>query len=167
MSTITAIPVSEYLETVYRPDREYIDGMLLERNVGEWSHSRLQMILSSFLKTKENALGILVTIEQRVQVKPNRFRVPDILVLTGSPPSGGIVREPPFLCVEILSPSDRMQEMQGRVDDYLAFGVPYVWVIQPEPLRAFVYTLDAMHEAKDGVLTTDQPAIRVVLSELE
>ena len=32
-----AVPVSlqEYLETSYRPDCDYLDGELLERNVGE------------------------------------------------------------------------------------------------------------------------------------
>ncbi|HXE11089.1 MAG TPA: Uma2 family endonuclease [Bryobacteraceae bacterium] len=71
------------------------------------------------------------------------------------------------MCVEILSPRDRMAEMQERIDDYLAFGVRYVWVIHPQTRRAFVYTLDGMREAKDGVLSTVHPEIRVVLSELE
>ena len=167
MSVRSVVPVTEYLETVYRPDREYIDGELLERNVGEWDHSRFQALLSHYLLDRERQWGILAVLAQRVQVNAARFRVPDIVVLTGPPPTSGIVREPPFLCIEILSPRDRMQEMQERVDDYLAFGVPHVWVIQPHPLRAFVYTRDGMHEAKDGVLTTAQPALRVVLSELQ
>jgi hypothetical protein len=43
MERSTLISVEEYLNTSYRPDREYIDGALLERNVGERAHSRLQM----------------------------------------------------------------------------------------------------------------------------
>ena len=35
------IPVSEYLATVYRPDGDYIDGEVLERNLGEQAHSLL------------------------------------------------------------------------------------------------------------------------------
>jgi hypothetical protein len=31
-----ALTLSEYLAASYRPDREYLDGELLERNVGEW-----------------------------------------------------------------------------------------------------------------------------------
>jgi Uma2 family endonuclease len=162
----TFVPLSEYLDTVYRPDCEYIDGELLERNVGEWDHSRLQMLLSGYLLSREKELGILVVPEQRVQVKPTRFRVPDITVITAAP-KGGIIQEPPFLCVEILSPRDRMAEMQERIDDYLGFGVRYVWIIHPPTRRAFVYTVNGMHEAKDGVLSTVNPDIRVVLSELE
>ncbi len=41
MPATTAVLLSEYLETSYRPDCEYIDGELLERNVGEWDYSRL------------------------------------------------------------------------------------------------------------------------------
>lgn len=86
MSTVTFVPLTEYLETSYRPDCEYLDGELLERNVGEWDHSRLQMLLSGFLHRQEKQWGILVVTEQRVQVKARRFRVPDICVLTGPPP---------------------------------------------------------------------------------
>jgi hypothetical protein len=32
----TTVPLSEYLNTSYRPDRDYLDGELMERNVGEW-----------------------------------------------------------------------------------------------------------------------------------
>ena len=166
MATTTAVPLSEYLNTSYRPDCEYIDGELLERNVGEWDHSRLQMLLSRYLCDREKQWGILVVVEQRVQVKPTRFRVPDISVLTG-PPSGPILREPPFLCVEILTPSDRIQEMQERIDDYLSFGVRYVWLIHPRTRRAFVYTAEGVQEVKDGILCTKDPEIRVPFAELE
>lgn len=42
MSAVTLISIGEYLATNYRPDREYIDGEILERNVGELDHSWLQ-----------------------------------------------------------------------------------------------------------------------------
>ncbi len=164
-STVTAVPLEEYLDTSYRPDCEYLDGEMLERNVGEWDHSRLQTLLSRDLCNRENELGIVVVVEQRVQVKPRRFRVPDIAVLA-KPPAGPIIQEPPLLCIEILSPRDRMQEMQERIDDYLNFGVRYVWVIHPRTRRAFVYTPQGFHEAKDGVLRTENPEICVSLSDL-
>lgn len=158
--------LTEYLETNYRPDCEYLDGQLLERNVGEWDHSRLQGLLSGFLFNREKKWGILVVIAQRVQVRPRRFRVPDILVLTG-PPGGQILTAPPFVCIEILSPRDRMAEMQERIDDYLDFGVRYVWLINPRKRRAFIYTSDAVQEVKDGILHTSNPDIRVNLAELD
>ncbi len=166
-TTASVVPLTEYLNTSYRPDCEYIDGELLERNVGEWDHSRLQTLLSRFLSNREKELGIIVVVEQRVQVSRTRFRVPDISVLAGPPPAGPIIEEPPFLCVELLSPRDRMGEMQERIDDYLDFGVRYVWVINPRTKRVFVYTRERVQEVRDGILRTENPAIDVSLFNLE
>ena len=166
MSTATAVSLKEYLNTSYRPDCDYLDGELLERNVGEWDHSRLQMLLSRYLSNREKEWGIVVVPEQRVQVKARRFRVPDITVIAGGPPDGPIITNPPFLCIEILSPSDRLTEMQERIDDYLSFGVSYVWLIDPRTRQAYVHTSSAIRQVRDGVLTTDNPDIRVVLDEL-
>jgi Uma2 family endonuclease len=166
MATATIIPLSEYLATSYRPDREYIDGELLERNLGESDHSRLQALLIFYLMSRESEWGIVIMPEQRVQVKPTRYRVPDITVVAGPLPSTPIVHEPPFLCIEILSRRDSMYEMQDRIDDYLSFGVPYIWVLNPRTRRAFVYTPDGMREAKDGMLRTQNPDIEVPLSAL-
>jgi Uma2 family endonuclease len=143
-----------------------MDGELLERNVGEWDHSRLQTLIARYLGNREEQWGILVVVEQRVQVKPTRFRVPDISVVKQRP-TRGIIKEPPLLCIEIVSPEDRMQQMQNKIDDYLAFGVPSVWLIYPTTRRAFIYTADAVQEVKDGVLSTRELEIRVPLSELE
>jgi len=46
MATILHIPLCEYLETSYRPDREYVDGEVKERNVGKWEHARVQWLLA-------------------------------------------------------------------------------------------------------------------------
>ena len=166
MSTVIAIPLRTYLETVYRPDCEYLDGELLERNVGEWDHSRLQGLLPGNLLQLEKQLGILVVPKPRVKVQPTRFRVPAIAVILGAPPDKPIVDQPPLLCIEILSRRDRIEEMQERIDDYLAFGVPYVWLIHPRTRRAFVYTTTGVEEAKDGLLRTSAPEICVSLPDL-
>ena len=167
MSTVVTVPVSEYLDNVYRPDREYIDGELLERNMGELDHSRCQMLMSRYLSNREEKWGLIVLPEQRVQVTATRFRVPDITVLVGPLPATQILREPPFLCIEILSKTDSMDDMQARIDDYLSFGVPHVWVINPRTTRAFDYTLAGMQEARDGILRTRQPDIVLPIHGLE
>lgn len=167
MSVATVVPLTEYLNTSYRPDCDYLEGELLERNVGEWDHARLQGLLYGYLLSREKQLGILVVPEQRVQVKARRFRVPDITVLAGPRPAGGIITEPPFLCIEILSPSDRVVEMQDRIRDYLDFGVCYVWLIDPKTGLTFVYTPASVKEVRNGILTTQDPDINVSLSELE
>lgn len=166
VGTETLVPVEEYLHASYGPDREYLDGRVVERNVGELDHSELQTELSTFLNVRRRRWGIRVYVEQRVQVKPTRFRVPDICVVSGPRPQGPILTEPPLLCIEILSPEDRVAEMQERIDDYLEFGVRYVWVIDPRKQRAWIYTAGGAQEAREGVLRTADPEIVVPLREI-
>ena len=169
-STTTLIPVEEYLRTDYSPDRDYVDGVVLERHVGEKDHNKLQKALLFYLGARERELGIFVIHEQRLQVTATRYRVPDFCVIAGSEPDKQVFDEPPLVCVEILSPEDRISRMQERIDDYLAFGVGYVWVIDPKTRRAWVHTPAGISEAKDGVLRTDKgtgaPEIVVPLAEL-
>ena len=47
MATGTLASVNEYLSTSYHPDCEYIDGVILERNVGERDHSSFASALIS------------------------------------------------------------------------------------------------------------------------
>jgi len=159
----TAVPVSEYLYTDYRPDVDYIDGELEERNVGEWDHARLQALIERYLGNRERDWGILVVPEQRIQVSPTRFRVPDIAVVAKRP-AGGVITEPPLLCIEILSPEDRATRVQARIDDYLNMGVRCVWLVDPATRRAWIHTLAGSCEAKDGILTAGQ--IRLALSDI-
>ncbi len=165
MSVATTVPLSEYLNTSYRPDCEYIDGELVERNVGEWDHSRLQALLTGCFLRLEKKLGILVVTEQRVQVKATRFRIPDVAVVLGPRPEGGIVTSPPFLCVEVISPEDRFTKVREKVADFLEFGVQYIWVIDPVTKLATIYTQDGVREVRDGVLTSQNPDITIDLND--
>ncbi|MCX6597254.1 MAG: Uma2 family endonuclease, partial [Acidobacteria bacterium] len=125
------IPLEEYLSTTYHPDCDYVDGELLERNVGEVAHGRFQGQLASYLLSLEPVLGIWVAIELRVQISAQRIRIPDITVMLGEP-EGRIVTVAPFLLIEILSEWDSLRTIQDRIDDYRAMGVPHIWVIDPE-----------------------------------
>ncbi len=160
------ISVEEYLHTTYDPDCDYVDGEVLERNWGERDHSTLQRELILFLCDRRKMWNIFVLLEQRIQVSPTRFRVPDICIYAGEGPREQIFRTPPFICIEILSPEDRWERMQKKIDDYLRFGVPYVWVINPPDQRAWAYTKDGSVEVRDGVLRTENPSLAVPLTEI-
>jgi Uma2 family endonuclease len=163
MATGELLSVREYLSTSYRPDRDYVDGLLVERNLGERDHSRLQMAVSAYLHNRRKEFGISVFPEQRVQVSPTRFRVPDVCVVKGQP-TEQIFRTPPFICIEILSPDDRLSEMQERVQDYLKFGVPYIWILDPATRKAYRSTLGSLTEISE--LRTEDPEIAVPLQAL-
>jgi Uma2 family endonuclease len=166
MASRTLISVEEYLRTSYRPDCDYVDGEVLERNVGELDHSWLQTMLSAFLVNRRSQWGITVLVEQRVQVKATRFRIPDICVTLGPKPAEQILTKPPFICIEILSPEDRWPRTQQRIDDYLAMGVPHVWVLDPVTKQAYSVTKEGTREISDGFLRTQHPTIEVPLSEI-
>lgn len=166
MPAATQIPVSEYLATSYRPDCDYIDGEVVERNVGERTHSRVQGLILAFLLRLEKELGIQVLPEQRVQVTSTRFRVPDVCALAADAPFEEIVTYPPLLCVEILSKDDTMTQMQEKIDDYLSMGVRNVSVIDPRLRQGYLYTADGMHEAKDGILRAVNSGIAVPMAAL-
>jgi Uma2 family endonuclease len=96
-------------------------------------------------------------------VKPTRFRIPDVCIVLGQP-DGQIFRRPPFLCIEVLSNDDRMSRVQERIDDYLAMGVRYVWVLDPASRRAYVATAaTGLREVREAVLRTENPALDLPL----
>lgn len=163
-STGTLVSLDEYLSTVYDADREFVDGELIERNMGEFDHSALLGIIFASLHGQRRESGIHVFPELRVQVAATRYRVPDITVTTQKG-KGRVLRVPPFLCVEILSPEDRASRMETKIDDYLAFGVRHVWVIDGRERRAWSYTSGGRRESST-LLTTSEPRLTLALDEI-
>jgi Uma2 family endonuclease len=163
MATGSLVSVKEYLSTSYRPDCDYVDGVLAERNLGEYDHSRLQGEVMVYLHLRRKEWGIWVVPSLRILVSPTRFRVPDVCVTTAEP-TGQILRTPPYICIEILSPKDRLSEMQRRVQDYLNFGVAYVWILDPATRKAYRSTPGALTEISE--LRTEDPEIVVPLQAL-
>src|SRR4051794_27097611 len=164
MPAETLVSVEEYVSKTYDPDCEYVDGTLLERNMGESDHAGIQGLLVAWLLTRRKQFGIHVFPELRVQVAPGRYRVPDITVTTQKI-SGRILRVPPFLCVEILSPEDRAGRMEEKIDDYLRFGIAHIWLIDPRSRRAWSYGRDGQRFAT-SLLTTTNPEIELPIEDL-
>jgi len=164
MATGTLISLDEYLSTIYDPDCEFVDGELLERNMGESDHSGIQGIIVAVLYNQRRQYGIYVFPALRVQVAATRYRIPDITVTTQKV-RGKILREPPFLCIEILSPEDRASRMQTKIEDYLSFGVQHVWIIDPDSRKGWSYTRQGKWESTE-VLATSNPRLTLSLKEI-
>jgi Uma2 family endonuclease len=131
MATALHIAIEEYLGLSFRPDREYVDGEIRERNVGKWEHARVQALLAAWFVNHEKEWSTASSTEQRVRVSLTRVRVPDLIVLpAGSEPE--VVTEPPLLVVEILPPDDSYSDTQERAQDYRAMGVETIWIIDPK-----------------------------------
>jgi Uma2 family endonuclease len=165
MSARTLISVEDYLASSYEPDCDFVDGHIEERNVGELSHSIVQLRVGSYLLVQYGPMGAVVATECRIRVKPSRVRIPDICLFLGDPEER-VPTKPPFICIEILSPEDRMSRVEVRINDYLAMGVPYVWVLDPETRQAFTATAaEGLKEVKTGALRTENPVLELPLSE--
>ena len=137
MECTDKVPIEQYLHTVYRPDVEYIDGEIQERNVGEIPHSRALVEVLDWFFQREREWRIQVLPNVRVQVAPARFRVPDVCVSASSSTDRKIVTTAPLLVVEVLSPEDRIDRYQQRITDYRAMGVQGIWVLDPETKRGW------------------------------
>jgi Uma2 family endonuclease len=122
------------------------------------------MALGAYLYQRRAQWGAHVHPEQRVQVSAARFRVPEICVAVGDEPKESILTLPPFLCIENLSREDGRSKLQQRVDDYLALGVPNVWMLDPFHRRAWRCSADGMLEARER--RTENPEIIVPLDEI-
>jgi Uma2 family endonuclease len=164
MATKTLVPLSEYLETTYRPDCEWIDGELRERHLGELPHASVQAFFTAYFTVHKKEFGVRVYPELRLQVASQRYRIPDVMVMRSGDPAEAIVTVPPLLCIEIISRDDRMSDMQEKVDDYLKMGVETVWVIDPRRRKAF--QTDGLSLQPVEELTVNGTVIRVAVGEV-
>jgi Uma2 family endonuclease len=166
MSTPTLISLAEYLSTSYRPDCDYVDGEIRERNVGESERSILQAAITAWFWNHQREWEIEVRPEQRVQVSPTRYRVPDVCVLRGDQPREPIASTPPLICIEILSKADTLRSMRERVKDYLDFGTEHVWVLDPATREAFVCSQSGLDTRTTGHLLASGTPVFLSLEEV-
>ncbi|MGI4756320.1 MAG: Uma2 family endonuclease [Janthinobacterium lividum] len=160
------IPVEKYLRTTYHPDRDYVDGHLEIRNTGNWEHGDLQSALVAYLRTHAREWGIYAVAECRLQVKPDNFRIPDVMVVSREKKPELIIRDAPLLCIEVLSPDDTVKRIMCRVEDYIAMGVKAVWVLEPKRSEVLVVSRTESRWTDARVLTVEGTAIRVDLDEI-
>ena len=158
--------VREYLRTSWSPDREFVDVLIEERNLGEKDHSIIQRYLTFLFMLKRAEWRVEVFPELRTQTKARNFRVPDVLVMRAGDKFERYVTRPPLVAIEILSPEDSVRAMQGKAAEYRSFGVEHIWIIDPEPRIAYRYTGSALEEVRTGELSVAGTPIRVVLSEM-
>jgi Uma2 family endonuclease len=165
MSKAALVTVQEYLATSYRPDCDYVDGVLIERNVGTRDHSVTQGRLIAWFDRRES-LRLEAVPEQRLQFSSSRFRIPDVCVVKLPIPEEPVFTEPPYICIEVFSREDSLRRLQDRLDDYLNLGVENIWVIDPEPQRAWWVTREGLFEALDRVLRTRDAAVALPIADL-
>jgi Uma2 family endonuclease len=164
MGTKTLIPVEEYLRTSYEGvDREYVRGELVERGMPLLAHGRIQARLASVFGKLEKEFGLYACTETRMRLGADVIRIPDVAVFHPDLPSEPVPSQPPLIVIEILSPDDRHSEVHEKLEEYRMWGVPKVWLIDPQLHKLYVY---------DGGLRTvnalelSEPPVRLEAAEI-
>ena len=162
--TTTLMPVDEYLRLNCKPACEYRDGVLTRKSMPTLNHSLIQARIIQLLLNEYP--DFLTGSELHVRPRENRYLVPDVAVLRKDRIYAPYPTEPIHLCVEVLSPDDRFSEVVAKCEEYLAWGVPMVWIIDPVNRVAWEFSPNrSLHEVSlDGSLTA--PEIAIPLAEL-
>ena len=72
-------------------------------------------------------------------------------------PAKGFLTVAPELVVEIVSTSDRWQEMRQKIEEYFAIGVQRVWIVEPDNRDVLVYSASTeMRKLGEGDLLTGE-----------
>ena len=164
MRVETPISVEEYWNTSYDPDMEYVDGVLVEPNVGDWYHGLVQRNVIFALTARYPRVFAIPGLRSKTQ--ETRFRLPDVCVVLERPKTKYLV-DAPFLAIEILSEDDRMTRVMERLEEFDRKGVPNIWVIDPRLRTIAVYsrgTLEEVHE--DRVATKGEPSLELTRDEI-
>jgi Uma2 family endonuclease len=130
MSTRALVPVEEYLRMSFEgPDPEYLDGELVDRNLGDDSHSSTQARLAICFGKHLDRLRTRTEIH---------IRVADLAIFREKP-ADRIPSSPPHVVVEIVSPGDRYIEIHDKLEEYRHWGIQHIWLMDPTSRTFSVY----------------------------
>ncbi|WP_435005826.1 Uma2 family endonuclease [Tundrisphaera lichenicola] len=147
-ATQTRYTPEDLLTIQDRPMPELVDGQLLEREMGQRSDSiaaTFLILLGVFVR--EHGLGLVNGAQGSYQIfpdEPNKVRIPDASFtrkerVPAGGPFEGHGKIAPDLVIEVTSPNDTHLTVQAKVNDYLAAGVPLIWVAEPETKTVQVF----------------------------
>ena len=126
---------------------ELIDGRIMPLSPTGAEHGRLEFNLAFELGkfTREKDLGWLLSGEVGIYIRRDldRIRGADVaFVSRARAPNGppeGFLEFAPELIAEIVSPTDRWQDIRAKLDDYFSIGALQVWIVEPDPHSVLVY----------------------------
>jgi Uma2 family endonuclease len=157
MATAASVSVEEYLSCSEKPNREYEDGVVYPKAVPASLHSTIQYVLLMLLQRQ----GAIALPELTLPISESRFLVPDVTVVRTLQFPYPV--DPALLCVEILSPAERVGSLLAKCEKYHGWGVPHCWVIDPEKQTGWDYPKDGEPSRADrtGTLHAGEFSIRL------
>jgi Uma2 family endonuclease len=165
MSTKSAVSIEEYLRTSFEDlDREYVDGEIVERSLPDELHSETMWRLSGLIWDLSKTCPFHGRPDLRSRVSATRIRIPDVAIYAGAEPNAMVPTEPPLLAIEILSPDDRHLEIMQKFEEYQAWGVQPVWLVDPHRRRLQVYGSGTLSEV--SVLEIPEYDVRFTAADI-
>lgn len=151
MSTEVQLITADELLALPRGEFRYelVKGELIKMSPAGHDHGRIIMQLAAPLAThvKQNALGNVYAAETGfiLEINPDTVRAPDIAFIGGERVQAvgrtrGYWRGAPDLAVEVLSPDDRVSEVEEKVAEWLTAGSKQVWVVSPRLKTITIYS---------------------------
>ncbi len=158
--------------------QELVKGVIVTMPGPGFRHDDIQLTVGSLLRThaKANKLG-RVTVESGVRTdrKPDTVRGPDVAFwsyerLPADQRPVGYPEVAADLCVEVVSPSNRMADLRRKAREYLFNDVRMVWIVDPDDQTVTVYRQpdEGRILSGDAVLTGEDvlPGFSVRATEL-
>ena len=122
------------------PNRITLTGRSSKEPCQHQFTAKFKCCLASLFAPLLTAFRSSLLSELRVRIEPQLFRVVDLAVYRDSRPEGRYGTNPAFVAIEIVSPDDRHSELTERLEDYRRWGVPHVWLVDPQLKRVYEYT---------------------------
>ncbi len=153
---------------------ELVDGEIRVSPAGA-RHGEISLRLGAALLAfvRERRLGRVFDSSTGYRLPGGNVRSPDASFVSSKRlprVPEGFAELAPDLAVEVLSPEDSPREVLDKLGEYLAAGVPLVWVIDPRTSRAVSYRslTDVREIGPDGTLDGEEvlPGFHCSLSEL-
>jgi len=139
MAAASRVSLQEYLQSDYEPECELVGGALFPKPMGTLEDMAMERWLVRLLERYEQS-GLGMVMHELSIRKGDDVRIPDLVFVPSEARfENGISMDPPLLCVEILSPSQRLSALFAKCETYHAWGVPYCWVIDPIGKTAWEY----------------------------
>ena len=130
------------------PEPEYKDGEVIERGLPNNAHSGTQQALAVFFYKAKKEQPVYGYPSLRVKMRDGRYVTPDYAVFAGAKPTEDWPSSPAHIAIEILSPDDRMTQVREKLEEYRVWGVPHVWLIDPQKKLFYAFTARGLSEVE-------------------
>ena len=153
---------------------ELLDGELIEVSSATPEHNSILMRLAYLLYgfVQSNKLGTVLP-ETDLAVRADTRLRPDFGFFSAKTWRTVDLKhvpvvQTPDIAVEIISSSETATTINRKVDAYLKWGVPEVWLIDPEIRTLFVHTLSGAQRLSEGAFLTSElvPGWRIQVADL-